>query len=87
MRPNICFLFATSIFFIDVFNFATTYYNISCISLPLAVVHTKFKLIKEIVNDDEDLWNEWLFMNVAYFLSPLLKYVLTKVVTAVLKRL
>ena len=42
--------------FIDLFNFATTYYRISCISLPLAVVRRKFKLIKEIVNEDEDFW-------------------------------
>ena len=41
-------------FFIDLFNFATTYYRISCISLPLAVVRRKFKLIKEIVNEDEN---------------------------------
>ena len=41
-------------FFIDLFNFATTCYRISCISLPLAVVRRKFKLIKEIVNEDED---------------------------------
>ena len=43
-------------FLIDLFNFATTYYRISRISLPLAVVRTKFKLIKEIVNEDEDIW-------------------------------
>ena len=42
-------------FFIDLFNFATTFYRISCISLPLAVVRRKFKLIKEIVNED-DFW-------------------------------
>ena len=41
-------------FFIDLFNFATTYYRISCISLPLAVVRRKIKLIKKIVNEDED---------------------------------
>ena len=43
-------------FFIDLFNFATTFYRISCISLPLAVVRSKFKFIKEIVNEDEDFW-------------------------------
>ena len=43
-------------FLIDLFNFATTYYRISRISLPLAVVRRKFKLIKEIVNEDEDFW-------------------------------
>ena len=42
--------------FIDLFNLATIYYRISCISLPLAVVRRKFKLIKEIVNDDEAFW-------------------------------
>ena len=42
-------------FFINLFNFAT-YYRISCISLPLAVVRRKFKLIKEIVNENEDFW-------------------------------
>ena len=31
-------------FCIYLFNFATTYYRISCISLPLAVVRRKFKL-------------------------------------------
>ena len=43
-------------FLIDLFNFATTYYRISRISLPLAVVHKKFKLNKELVNEDEDFW-------------------------------
>ena len=43
-------------FFIDLFNFATTYYRISRISLPSAVVRRKFKLIKKIVNADEDFW-------------------------------
>ena len=43
-------------FFIDLFNFATIYYRISCISLPLGIVRRKFKLIKEIVNEDEDFW-------------------------------
>ena len=43
-------------FFIDLFNFATTNDRISCISLPLAVVRRKFKLIKELVNEDEDFW-------------------------------
>ena len=33
-------------FFIDLFNFATTYHRISCISLPLAVVHGNVKLVK-----------------------------------------
>ena len=43
-------------FLIDLFNFATTYYRITRISLPLALVHRKFKLIKEIVKEDEDFW-------------------------------
>ena len=43
-------------FFIDLFNFATNYYRISRITLPLAVVRRKFKLIKDIVNEDEDFW-------------------------------
>ena len=43
-------------FFIDLFNLATIYYRVSCISLPLEVVRRKFKLIKEIVNEDEDFW-------------------------------
>ena len=47
---TICYVY----FLIDLFNFATTYYRISCISLPFAVVRRKFKLIKEIVNEDED---------------------------------
>ena len=50
-----CFICATKhlftisyvYFFIYLFNFATTYYRISCISLPLAIVRRKFKLIKE----------------------------------------
>ena len=41
---------------IDLFNLATIYYRLSCISLPLGVVRRKFKLIKEIVNEDEDFW-------------------------------
>ena len=48
------FTISYAYFFIDLFNFATTYYRISCISLPLAVVRRKVKLIKEIVNEDED---------------------------------
>ena len=50
-------------FFIDLFNFATTYYRISCISLPLAEVRRQFKLIKEIVHEDKDFWMngyEWM---------------------------
>ena len=43
-------------FLIDLFNFATTYYKISRISLPLAVLRRKFTLIKEIVNEDENFW-------------------------------
>ena len=43
-------------FFNDLFNFATIYYRISCISLPLGVDRRKFKLIKEIVNEYEDFW-------------------------------
>ena len=39
-------------FFIDLFNFATIYYRISCIALRLGVVRRKFKLI----NEDEDVW-------------------------------
>ena len=42
-------------FFIDLLNLATIYYMVSCISLPLGVVSRKFKLIKEIVNEDQDL--------------------------------
>ena len=43
-------------FFIDLVNLATIYYRVSCISLPLGVVRRKFKLIKEIANEDEDFW-------------------------------
>ena len=43
-------------FFIDLFNLATIYYRVSCISLPLWVVRRKSNLIKEIVNYDKDLW-------------------------------
>ena len=43
-------------FFIELFNLAAIYYKILCISLPLAIVRRKFKLIKEIVNEDEDFW-------------------------------
>ena len=51
-------LFAISYvyFFIDLFILATIYYRISCISLPSGVVRRKCKLIKEIVNEDEDFW-------------------------------
>ena len=42
-------------FFIDLCDFATTYYGVSHISLPLSTVRNKFKLIKEIVREDEDL--------------------------------
>ena len=43
-------------FFIDLCNLATTYYRLSHISLPLQIVRSKFKLIKEIVREDEDFW-------------------------------
>ena len=43
-------------FFIDLFNLATTYYRVSHISLPLKTVLRKFKLIKQIVREDEDFW-------------------------------
>ena len=43
-------------FFIELLNLATIYYRVSCISLPLGVVRRKFKLIKEIVNEDDDFW-------------------------------
>ena len=43
-------------FFIDFFILATIYFMVSCISLPLGVVRRKFKLIKEIVNEDEEFW-------------------------------
>ena len=41
-------------FFMYLFNLSTIHYKVSCISLPLGVVHRKLKLIKEIVNEDED---------------------------------
>ena len=43
-------------FLIDLFNFATTYYRISCTLLQLAIARRIFKLIKEIVNEDEEFW-------------------------------
>ena len=43
-------------FFIDLCNLATTYYRVSHISLPLKTVLRKFKLIKEILREDEDFW-------------------------------
>ena len=41
-------------FFIDLCDFATTYYSVSHISL--STVSNKFKLIKAIVREDEDFW-------------------------------
>ena len=47
-------------FFIDLCNLATTYYRVLHISLPLKTVLRKFKLIKQIVCEDEDFWmNEY----------------------------
>ena len=43
-------------FFIDLCDLATTDYRLSRISLPLRIVQTKFKLIKEIVHEDDDFW-------------------------------
>ena len=43
-------------FFIDLCNLATTYFRVSHISLSLQIVRSKFKLIKEIVREDEDFW-------------------------------
>ena len=41
------FTISYAYFLIDLFNFATTYYRISRMSLALAVVRGKFKLIKQ----------------------------------------
>ena len=43
-------------FFIDLRNLATTYYRVSHISLSLKTVLRKFKVIKQIVCEDEDFW-------------------------------
>ena len=43
-------------FFVDLCDLATTYYRVSRISLPLMTVPSKFKLIKEIVHEDENFW-------------------------------
>ena len=41
-------------FFVDLYDLARTYYRVSRISLPLMTVRSIFKLIKEIVHEDED---------------------------------
>ena len=43
-------------FLIDVCDLATRYYRVLRISLSLRTVLRKFKLIKEIVCEDEDFW-------------------------------
>ena len=43
-------------FFIDLCDIATTCYRVSRISLSLRTVRSKFKLIKEIVREDEAFW-------------------------------
>ena len=43
-------------FFIDLCDVDTTYYRVSRISLPLRIVRSKFKLIMEIVREDEEFW-------------------------------
>ena len=43
-------------FFVDLCDLAITYYRVSRISLPLRTVRSKFKLIQEIVREDEDFW-------------------------------
>ena len=53
---NHLFTISCVYFFIDLFNLATIYYRVSCISLPLGVDRRKIKLIKEIANEDEDFW-------------------------------
>ena len=50
------FTISYSHFFVDLCDLATTYYRVSRISLPLRTVRSKFKLIKEIVREDEDFW-------------------------------
>ena len=61
------FIISYVYFFIDSFNLATINYRVSCMSLPLGVVRRKLKLIKEIVNEDDDCWMR-LSMNVeCYF--------------------
>ena len=41
-------------FFINLCDLVTTYYSVTHMSLPLRTVHSKFKLINEIVREDED---------------------------------
>ena len=50
------FTISYAYFFIDLCDLATTYYRVSRISLPLWTVRNKFKLMKEIVREDEDFW-------------------------------
>ena len=42
--------------FIDLSDLATTYYRVSRSSLQLRTVQSKFKLIKEVVREDESFW-------------------------------
>ena len=43
-------------FSVDLCDLTTAYYRTSRISLPLKTFRSKFKLIKEIVREDEDFW-------------------------------
>ena len=43
-------------FYVDLCDLATTYYSVSPISLSLRTVRSKFKIIMEIVLEDEDFW-------------------------------
>ena len=60
-------------FFIDLCDLATTYYWVSRISLPLRTVRSKFKLIKEIMREEEDFWMSGYQLNDIW--SWLLKHV------------
>ena len=51
-------------FFIDLCDFVTTYCSVSHISLSLSTVRNNFKLIKEIVREDEDFWKRSYYINI-----------------------
>ena len=66
-------------FFVDLCDLATTYYRVSRISLPLMTVRSKFKLVKEIVHEDKDIWMSDYQLMLNYILSWFLKYLLINV--------
>ena len=43
-------------FYIELYKLSSTYYKVSHITLPVDTVRRNFKLVKEIISQDEQFW-------------------------------